>query len=56
MPFAMQPNRNESFGAYLDKKQAEEKYYNIALSHATNKLVQLIYTIEKSGQLYNNTA
>lgn len=47
---------DESFGAYLAKKRAEGKHYNVALSHATKKLVRLIYAMEKSGQSYNKTA
>lgn len=43
---------DESFGAYLAKKRAEGKHYNVALSHATKKLVRLIYQLEKSGQPY----
>jgi len=43
---------DKSFATYLTKKRAEGKHYNIALSHATKKLVRLIYQIEKSGQVY----
>lgn len=43
---------DENFGAYLAKKRAEGKHYNVALSHATKKLVRLIYQLEKSGQSY----
>ena len=42
---------DESFGAYLAKKRAEGKHYNVALSHVTKKLVRLIYQLEKSGKL-----
>ena len=38
--------------AYLTKKQAEGKHYNVALSHATKKLVRLIYALQKSGKAY----
>lgn len=34
---------NPTFAAYLAKKRAEGKHYNVALSHATKKLVRLIY-------------
>ena len=44
---------DESFGAYLQKKRAEGKHYNIALSHATKKLVRLIYAMERSGHPYS---
>ena len=47
---------DESFGAYLAKKRAEGKHYNIALSHATKKLIRLIYALEKSGQPYNKAS
>ena len=43
---------DESFGAYLAKKRTEGKHYNVALSHATKKLVRTIYAMEKSGQSY----
>ena len=43
---------DESFGAYLAKKRAEGKHYNVALSHATKKLVRLIYHLERTGQAY----
>ena len=44
---------NPVFTEYLAKKRAEGKHYNVALSHATKKLVRLIYAMEKSGQSYN---
>ena len=47
---------DESFAAYLARKRAEGKHYNVALSHAVKKLVRLIYAMEKSGQPYNKTA
>ena len=43
---------DNSFGAYLAKKRAEGKHYNVALSHATKKLVRTIYAMEKSGRVY----
>ena len=36
------------FAAYLAKKRAEGEHYNIAISHASKKLVRLIYALEKS--------
>ena len=45
---------DESFSLYLAKKRAEGKHYNVALSHATKKLVRTIYAMEKSGQTYNS--
>ena len=41
-----------AFAAYLTKKRAEGKHYNVALSHAAKKLVRLIFALEKSGQPY----
>ena len=41
-----------TFAAYLAKKRAEGKHYNVAISHAAKKLVRLIYAMEKSGQPY----
>lgn len=46
---------DESFGVYLDKKRSEGKHYNVALSHATKKLVRLIFAMEKSKQPYQPT-
>ena len=43
---------DKDFGAYLAKKRAEGKHYNVALSHATKKLVRTIYAMELSGQAY----
>ena len=47
---------DETFCAYLAKKRAEGKHYNIALSHATKKLVKTIYAMTKSEQPYNKAA
>ena len=47
---------DESFGVYLEKKRAEGKHYNVALSHAAKKLVRLIYAMERSGQPYSKAA
>ena len=47
---------DESFGTYLAKKRAEGKHYNVALSHATKKLVRTIYAMEKSGQPYQSAS
>ena len=41
-----------TFKAYLAKKRSEGKHYYVALSHATKKLVRVIYQIESSGQKY----
>ena len=45
-----------TFAAYLAKKRAEGKHYNVALSHAAKKLVRLIFAMEKSGKTYLPTA
>ena len=42
-----------TFAAYLAKKRAEGKHYNVAISHAAKKLVRLIYAMERSGKIYN---
>ena len=42
-----------TFAAYLAKKRAEGKHYNVAISHAAKKLVRLIYAMEKSGLPYH---
>ncbi|WP_432619299.1 IS110 family transposase [Butyricicoccus sp.] len=41
-----------TFAAYLAKKRAEGKHYNVALSHAAKKLIRLIFAMEKSQQSY----
>ena len=45
-----------TFSAYLAKKRGEGKHYNVAISHATKKLVRVIYQLEKSGQTYIKSA
>ena len=45
-----------TFAAYLAKKRAEGKHYNVAISHAAKKLVRLICAMEKSRQPYNSAA
>ena len=44
------------FEAYLAKKRSEGKHYNVAITHATKKLVRLIYAMEKSGKPYIKAA
>ena len=41
-----------SFAAYLAKKRAEGKHYNVAVSHAAKKLVRLIFALQTSGKAY----
>lgn len=45
-----------AFAAYLSKKRAEGKHYNVAISHAAKKLVRLIFALEKSRQPYHLAA
>lgn len=47
---------DSTFAAYLAKKRAEGKHYNVAVSHAAKKLVRVIYQLEKSGQAYIKAA
>ena len=49
-------NWDPIFAAYLAKKRAEGKHYNVAISHAAKKLVRLIYAMERSGQPYRPAA
>ncbi len=49
-------NWEPTFAAYLAKKRAEGKHYNVAISHAAKKLVRLIYAMEKSRQPYRPVA
>ena len=44
-----------NFAAYLAKKRAQGKHYNVAISHAAKKLVRLIFAMEKSGTPYHLT-
>ena len=43
---------NPVFAAYLAKKRAEGKHYNVALSHAAKKLVRLLLAMEQSRTPY----
>lgn len=43
---------NPVFSDYLTKKRSEGKHYNVAISHATKKLVRLIFALQKSGKSY----
>lgn len=45
-----------TFAAYLAKKRAEGKHYNVAVSHAAKKLVRLIFALEKSREPYRLAA
>ena len=39
------PQYEETFAAYLSKKQGEGKHFNIAVSHCAKKLVRVIFAI-----------
>ena len=41
-----------SFKAFLAKKRAEGKHYNVAISHAAKKLVRLIFALQTSGATF----
>lgn len=41
----MVPQHEETFAAYLSKKQGEGKHFNIAVSHCAKKLVRVIFAI-----------
>ena len=45
-------NWDPIFAAYLTKKRAEGKHYNVAISHAAKKLVRVICAIQKTGKPY----
>ena len=44
-----------SFAAYLARKRAEGKHYNVAISHAAKKLVRLIFALQTSGKAFQPT-
>lgn len=45
-----------TFAAYLAKKRYEGKHYYVALSHATKKLVRLLYHLETSGEKFKSVS
>ena len=45
-----------AFAAYLAKKRAGGKHYDVAFSHVAKKLVRLIYALEKSKRPYSTAA
>lgn len=49
-------NWEPSFAIYLAKKRAEGKHYNVAISHATKKLVRVMFALEKSKTVYDKAA
>lgn len=49
-------NWEPTFGAYLSKKRSEGKHYNVAVSHATKKLIRVMFHLEKTGQTFRQAA
>lgn len=49
-------NWDPIFNAYLSKKRSEGKHYNVAISHATKKLVRVMFQLEKTGQAFQKAA
>ena len=45
---------DSTFKAYLDKKRAEGKHYNAAVSHVVKKLVRVIFHLEKHNETYKS--
>lgn len=45
-------HNDKVFRAYYDKKRAEGKHYNIALSHVAKKLVRIIFHLEMTKENY----
>ena len=43
---------DSTFRNYLEKKLAEGKHYNVAISHVAKKLLRLIYHLETTGETY----
>ncbi len=43
---------DEGFGEYLNKKLSEGKHYKVAVSHASKKLVRVMFSLEKTGERY----
>ena len=41
-----------TFTVYLEKKLAEGKHYNVAISHAAKKLIRVIFHLQKTGQAF----
>ena len=46
---------DDGFSQYLRKNCSEGKHYNVAVSHAAKKLVRLIYSLEKTGEIYQKS-
>ena len=46
---------NMVFAEYYAKKRAEGKTHRVAMSHVTKKLIRLIYTLETTGQAFDES-
>ena len=46
-------NWDDSSAAYLARKRAEGKHYYVAVSHAVKKLVRVIFSLLKTGEVYD---
>ena len=44
------------FAAYLAKKRAEGKHYNVAVSHAAKKLVRVLFALQATGCPYERAS
>lgn len=40
------------FASYLNKKRAESKHYNVAISHVVRRLVRTLYALESKHEAY----
>ena len=47
-------NWDSTFSAYLNKKRSEGKPYNVAVSHATKKLVRVMFHLIKTNQPFRS--
>lgn len=45
---------DSTFKAYLNKKRAEGKHYNVAISHSAKKLVRVIFHLVKFKETYKS--
>ena len=46
------PRFSNTFAAYLDKKSAEGKHFNVATSHVAKKLVRVIFALQKNNSVF----
>lgn len=44
-----------TFAAYLAKKRAQGKHYNVAISHVAKKLVRMIFYLLKTNKIFDET-